>query len=147
MLIFAGMNAPPSKWLSMKSKVIIISLLVGVPGAMFVARQVLVPVNVAAKSTRDEFIAAELRAELLRIYQKRYAYPTNLDSVLNDPEFREILKMSFITDDRSGAFSYESTGDSYEFRFTNSGKLIIERGTAGVASRETVKLEAGSAPQ
>jgi hypothetical protein len=133
-------NAVLSKWLTAKSKIIILALLLGVPAAMFLAKQVLTPVNVIAKSTSDEFVAAELRAELLRIYQKRYAYPTNLDSIWNDPEFKQILQMSFLTEDRSGAFAYESTGSDYEFRFTNGAKLVIERGTAGVASREVVKL-------
>src|SRR5687767_6504735 len=100
---------PVSKWLSMKSKVVIVSLLLGVPAAMILARIALAPVNVAAGSIRDDFVAAELRAELLRRYQKRQAYPDNLEKVWNDPEFQEILKMSFITDDRSAAFSYEST--------------------------------------
>lgn len=140
MLDFTRMNAPSSEWLSAKTKVVIISLLLGVPAAMFLARVILAPVNVSAKSTRDDFVAAELRAELIRIYQKRHAYPRNLDRVWSDPEFQDILKLSFITDDRSAAFAYQSTGDTYEFRFTNSGKLVIERGAGGVPSREVVKL-------
>ena len=135
------MNTVPGKWLSAKSRIILLVLLLGVPGAMFLARQILGPVNVIARSTSDEFVAAELRAELLRIYQKRYAYPTNLDSVWNDPEFKQILQMSFVTEDRSGSFDYESTGPDYEFKFTNGAKLVIERGTRGVASRESVQLK------
>ena len=134
-------NNALNKWLTVKSKILLLVLLLGVPGAMFLARQVLVPVNTTARSISDEFVAAELRAELLRIYQKRYAYPTNLDSLWNDPEFKQILQMSFVMEDRSGAFAYESTGPDYEFRFTNGTKLIIERGTRGVASREVMQLK------
>jgi len=125
----------------MKAKIIILILLLGVPGGMFLARLILAPVNEMAASSRDDYIAAELRAELLRIYQKRYVYPDSLDKIWNDPEFQQILKVSLIAKDRSGAFTYQSGGGTYEFSFTNSGNLIIERGTNGVASREVVKLE------
>ena len=108
---------------------------------MFLARSILAPVNATAGATRDNYIAAELRAELQRLYQNRYAYPDSLDKVWNDPEFQQILKTSLISEDRREIFSYRSTGPTYEFTFTNGGHLIIERGVTGVPSRETVKLE------
>ena len=124
-----------------KPKIVILVLLVSVPLAMILARYVLAPMNVMAESNRDDYIAAELRAELLRIYQKRFVYPEKLEQIWNDPEFQDILKASFVTEDRSQAFSYQSSGATYEFRFTNAGRLIIERGENGAASREVVKLE------
>jgi len=126
----------------MKPKIIILSLLLGVPAAMFLARLILSPVVVTAESSRDNYIAAELRAELLRIYQRRYVYPESLDSIWGD-----LLKDSLIPEDRTNAFAYHSTGPAYEFSFTNSGNLIIERGSNGAASREVVKLETADRPK
>src|SRR4051812_23668475 len=99
------------RWEQLKRKIIILSLLLGVPGAMFLAHSVLRPVNVAAKSVQDDQIGAELRSELSRIYLKRYAYPATLDGIWNDPEFITILNTSFLPQDRSNAFSYISTAD------------------------------------
>lgn len=123
---------------AMKPKIIILTLLLGVPGAMFLARLILAPVVVTAESSRDNYIAAELRAELLRIYQKRYVYPESLGPVWSD-----LLQDTFIPAERTNAFSYQSTGQTYEFSFTNGGNLIIDRGINGAASREVVKLETG----
>ena len=101
---------------------------------MFLAHLVLRPVNVAAKSIQDDQIAAELRSELSRIYLKRYTYPSTLDGMWNDSEFIAILNSSLLPLDHSNAFSYVSTGDSYELIFTNGDKLVIERGTRGAPS-------------
>jgi len=124
-----------------KPKLIILILLIGVPGAMFLARLILAPVAATAEASRDDYIAYELRGELLRLYQKRYVYPKSLDQVWSDPDFQQILKASFIPEDRTNAFSYHSTGQGYEFTFTNGGNLVIERGSNGVPTREVVKLE------
>ncbi|HKQ37753.1 MAG TPA: hypothetical protein VJ063_06715 [Verrucomicrobiae bacterium] len=124
----------------MKRKIIIFSLLLGVPGAMVLSRLILQPVNVAAGSVRDDQIAAELRAELARIYLKRYTYPATLDVVWNDPEFTAILDQSFLPTDRTNVFTYASNGETYEFSFTNGNKLVVERGIRGIPSREVVKL-------
>jgi hypothetical protein len=131
-----------TKWT--KPKIILLSLLIGLPGSMFLARMVLTPVAATAGATRDNYIAAELRAELQRLYQNRHVYPTSLDKIWNDPEFQQILKTSLISEDRREIFSYRSTGTTYEFTFTNGAHLVIERGLNGVPSRESVKLEAHS---
>lgn len=126
----------------MKRKVIILSLLLGVPGAMFITHLVLKPMNVAAKSVQDDQIAAELRMELSRIYSKRYSYPATLDGIWSDPEFMAILNTSFLPQDRSNAFTYVSTGDSYELTFTNGDKMVVERATRGAPSRDVVNVKA-----
>ena len=124
----------------MKRKIIILSLLLGVPGAMFLAHVILRPVNVAASSVRDDQIAAELRSELSRIYLKRFAYPATLDGVWSDPEFIAILDQSFLPTDRSDVFNYTGNGETYEFTFTNGSKLVVERGIRGIPSRDVVKV-------
>jgi len=107
---------------------------------MVLSRFILQPVNVTAASIRDDQIAAELRSELSRIYLKRYAYPLTLDSVWNDPEFIATLDQSFLPTDRSNVFTYGSSGEMYEFVFTNGNKVVVERGIRGIPSREVVKV-------
>lgn len=107
---------------------------------MVLSRLILQPVTVAAGAVRDDQIAAELRAELSRIYLKRYAYPPTLDLMWNDPEFIAILEQSFLPTDRTNVFTYSSNGETYEFSFTNGTKLVVERGIRGIPSREVVKL-------
>ena len=124
----------------MKRKVIILSLLLGIPGAMVLSRFIVQPVNVTAGTVRDEQIATELRSELSRVYLKRYAYPQTLDVLWNDPEFIGILEQSFLPTDRTNVFTYASNGETYEFTFTNGNKLVVERGIRGIPSREVVKL-------
>lgn len=124
-----------------KPKVLIAVLLVSVPAALILARLVVAPAKAIAEATRDDYIASELRSELQRIYQKRYAYPRTLETVWNDPEFQQILKTSLVTEDRSHVFVYDSTGSSYEFRFTNGTRLVIERGDHGAPSREVIDLQ------
>jgi len=124
----------------LKRKIIILSLLLGVPAALVVSRFILQPVNVAAASARDDQIAAELRAELSRIYLKRYAYPAALDVLWNDPEFIGILEQSFLPTDRTNVFTYGSSGETYEFTFTNGNKLVVERGIRGIPSRVIVNF-------
>jgi len=64
----------------------------------------------------------------------------------NDPEFIAILNASLLPLDRSNAFSYVSTGDSYELTFTNRDNLVIERGTRGAPTRDVVKLGKALSP-
>jgi len=124
----------------LKRKILILILLFGIPGAMILAHFVLRPVNVSASSVRDDQIAAELRAELSRIYLKRFAYPKTLDTVWNDPDFIGILELSFLPTDRSSSFTYASDGETYEVTYTNGNKLVIERGIRGIPSRDVVKV-------
>ena len=124
----------------MKRKILILTLLFGIPGAMIFARFVLRPVNVSASSVRDDQIAVELRSELSRIYLKRFAYPKTLDSVWADPEFIAILELSFLPTDRASSFAYTSDGETYEVTYTNGNKLVIERGIRGIPSRHVVKV-------
>ena len=124
----------------MKRKIIILILLLSIPAAMFIASRVLRPVNVTASSVRDDQIAAELRAELSRIYLKRFAYPASLDGVWTDPDFTAILEQAFLPTDRTDVFHYTSNGETYEITFTNGNKLVIERGIRGIPSRDVVKV-------
>ena len=124
----------------MKLKIIILILLIGVPGAMFLARRVLIPVNVEASTLRDEQVAAELRSELSRIYLKRYAYPPTLDRVWSDADFIATLEQSFLPTDRTNVFTYASNGETYELKFTNGNKVVIERGIRGIPSRDVIKV-------
>jgi len=124
----------------LKRKIIIFILLIGIPVALIIAHRIVQPVNVTAGTVRDDQIAAELRAELSRIYLKRYAYPATLDPLWNDPEFIAILESSFLPTDRTNVFTYASSGETYEFTFTNGNKLVVERGIRGLPSREVVKL-------
>lgn len=107
---------------------------------MFLAHVILKPVNVTASSVRDDQIAAELRAELSRIYLKRFAYPPSLEGVWNDPDFTAILEQSFLPTDRTNVFNYTSNGETYELTFTNGNKLVIERGIRGIPSRDVVNV-------
>ena len=121
----------------MKRKIIILTLLLGVPAAMILSRFILQPVNVAAGGVRDDQIAAELRSELSRIHLKRYAHPATLDLVWNDPEFIAILEQSFLPTDRTNVFTYASNGETYEF---NGNKFVVEPGIRGIPSREVGKV-------
>jgi hypothetical protein len=107
---------------------------------MVLSRFLVQPMTVSAGEARDDQIAAELRAELSRIYLKRYAYPASLDAIWSDPEFIGILEQSFLPTDRGNAFAYSGNGETYELVFTNGNKLVVERGIRGIPSREVVKI-------